>query len=60
MAMGRSLGPLLGGGLTDAGAFRTLAIVAGAGVTLSGLTVVGVQEGRDRLPPTDPRVESGI
>ena len=54
LALGRSVGPLLGGGLTDAGAFGTLAVIAGAGVTVAGVTVIGVQEGRDRLPPTDP------
>lgn len=58
MAVGRALAPLLGGGLVDAGAFPTLAGVAGTGVMLSGLMVIGVQEGRDRLPPTDPRVMS--
>ena len=56
LALGRSVGPLLGGGMTDAGAFSTLAVIAGLGVTVSGLTVIGVQEGRDRLPPTDPRI----
>lgn len=56
MAFGRAGGPALGGGLADAGAFTTLAIVAGAGTSLAGGLVIGVQEGRDRLPPTDPRV----
>lgn len=59
MALGRSLGPLLGGAFTDADAFRSLAVLAGAGVTVSGLTVIAIQEGRDRLPPTDPRITPG-
>jgi MFS family permease len=58
LAMGRAIGPVLGGGLTDAGAFSVLAVVAGTGVAAAGLTVVGVQEGRDRLPPSDPRFGS--
>lgn len=53
MAIGRTIGPIIGGGLTDAGAFTQLAIIAGAGMTVSGLTVAGVQEGRELLPPTD-------
>ncbi len=56
MAFGRAAGPVLGGGLADAGAFTTLAAVAGVGCSVVGATVIGVQEGRDRLPPTDPRV----
>lgn len=56
MAFGRAAGPVLGGGLADAGAFATLAVVAGAGTSLVGGMVIGVQEGRDRLPPTDPRL----
>ena len=58
MALGRSVGPLLGGGFTDAGAFSALAVIAGAGVTVAGFTVIGVQEGRERLPPTDPRLNT--
>jgi DHA1 family inner membrane transport protein len=58
LAMGRAIGPILGGGLTDAGAFSVLAVVAGTGVTAAGLSVVGVQEGRDRLPPSDSRFGS--
>ncbi|MDF1597005.1 MAG: hypothetical protein P1T08_13075 [Acidimicrobiia bacterium] len=54
MAMGRSIGPLMGGGFTDAGAFSTLAVIAGIGVSASGIAVIGVQEGRERLPPSDP------
>jgi hypothetical protein len=55
MAIGRTIGPIIGGGLTNAGAFTGLAIIAGVGMTASGLTVAGVQEGRELLPPTDPR-----
>jgi DHA1 family inner membrane transport protein len=54
MAIGRTIGPIIGGGLTDAGAFTELAIIAGVGMATSGLTVVGVQQGRELLPPTDP------
>jgi predicted MFS family arabinose efflux permease len=53
MAFGRAVGPLLGGGLADAGAFRELALIVGAGMTASGLVVTGVQEGRRLLPPSD-------
>ena len=56
MAFGRAAGPVLGGGLADAGAFAALAIVAGAGASVVGGMVIGVQEGRDRLPPSDPRI----
>ncbi len=52
MAMGRSLGPAVGGGFADAGAFGSLAVLAGVGLLVSGVTVIGVQEGRERLPPT--------
>lgn len=52
MAMGRSFGPLVGGGFADGGAYASLAIVAGTGLAISGATVIGVQEGRHRLPPT--------
>jgi DHA1 family inner membrane transport protein len=55
MAFGRAGGPALGGGLADAGVFTTLALVAGIGSSLAGATVIGVQEGRDRLPPSDHR-----
>lgn len=55
MAFGRSIGPGFGGVLVDAGSIGTLAVVAGVGLTLSGLIVVGVQEGREALPPTDLR-----
>ncbi len=56
MAIGRTFAPVLGGSLVNAGAFTTLAGVAGVGVMLSGMAVIGVQEGRDRLPPPDARV----
>lgn len=55
MAVGRSLGPLMGGAFVDGGALPALSIVSGIGLGAAGLTVVGVKEGRDRLPPTDPR-----
>jgi len=55
MAVGRSLGPILGGAFVDMGSLVTLGVVAGAGLAVSGGLVVGVQEGRERLPPTDPR-----
>ena len=59
MAFGRSLGPGLGGVFVDGGAFAGLAVAAGVGLTLSGLIVVGVQEGREALPPTDVRTVEG-
>lgn len=55
MAFGRALGPALGGLFVDAGSLVGLAQVAAGGLAISGATVVGVQEGRDRLPPTKPR-----
>ena len=55
MAVGRALGPAMGGFFVDAGALTALSYVSGAGLALSGITVIGVQEGRERLPPTDPR-----
>jgi predicted MFS family arabinose efflux permease len=55
MAVGRALAPAMGGGFADAGAYQALAAVAGAGVMLAGVTVIGVQEGRELLPPSDPR-----
>jgi DHA1 family inner membrane transport protein len=55
MALGRSIGPVLGSTLASAGAFGPLALISGTGLAISGLTIVGVQEGRDRLPATDPR-----
>jgi predicted MFS family arabinose efflux permease len=56
MAFGRAGGPLLGGGFADAGAFATLAVVAGIGSSAVGAMVIGVQEGRERLPSSDSRV----
>jgi predicted MFS family arabinose efflux permease len=55
MALGRAGGPALGGFYVDAGALGGLALTSAIGVSMSGLAVVGVKEGRDRLPPTDPR-----
>ncbi len=55
MAVGRSLGPVLGGAFVDAGSLVTLAVVSAVGLTASGAMVIGVQEGREHLPPTDPR-----
>jgi predicted MFS family arabinose efflux permease len=56
MAFGRAAGPVLGGGLADAGAFVTLAVIAGIGSSAVGAVVIGVQEGRERLPSTDSRI----
>lgn len=56
MAFGRAAGPVLGGGLADASAFVTLAVIAGIGSSAVGAMVIGVQEGRERLPSTDSRV----
>ncbi len=55
MAVGRSLGPAMGGAFVDAGSLGALAWVSAVGLSVSGATVIGVQEGRDRLPPSDPR-----
>jgi len=54
LALGRAAGPALGGAYVDAGALVALALTSATGATLAGLSVVGVKEGRDRLPPTDP------
>jgi len=59
MAVGRAIGPILGGAFTDAGAFRELALISGVGMTLAGISVIGVQEGRDLLPPSDPSFARG-
>ena len=56
MAIGRSIGPAIGGSFVDQGSFLALAIIASAGMAFAGAVVMGVQEGRDRLPITDPRV----
>ena len=58
MAFGRSVGPGVGGVFVDAGSFEGLALASGIGLTLSGVIVVGVQEGREALPPTDLRTVS--
>ena len=56
MAFGRAGGPAMGGLFVDAGSFGGLALMASAGLALSGAMVMGVQEGRERLPVTDARV----
>lgn len=55
MAVGRTAGPVLGGAFVDVGSLVTLAVVSAVGLTASGAMVIGVQEGREHLPPTDPR-----
>lgn len=55
MAFGRSVGPGVGGIFVDGGSFEGLAMASGVGLVLSGVIVVGVQEGREALPPTDLR-----
>jgi len=55
MAVGRALGPAMGGVFVDAGALVALSFVSGVGLFTAGATVIGVKEGRERLPPTDPR-----
>jgi predicted MFS family arabinose efflux permease len=55
MALGRALGPALGGVFVDAGALVALAVTSATGISIAGATVIGVKEGRDRLPPTDDR-----
>ncbi len=55
MAVGRAMGPAMGGWFVDAGALVGLSYASSIGIAAVGATVVGVQEGRDRLPPTDPR-----
>jgi hypothetical protein len=55
MAVGRAFGPALGGYFVNANLLTGLAVLSGIGITTSGLTVVGVKQGRDTLPPTDPR-----
>ena len=59
MAVGRSLGPLIGGAFVDLGSLISLAVIACVGTVASGVTVIGVQEGRELLPPTDPRTTEG-
>ncbi len=60
MAVGRALGPAMGGAFVDAGALVALSWVAGIGVSAAGVTVIGVKEGRERLPPTDPRTVPAV
>lgn len=55
LALGRSGGPLLGGVFVDAGSITGLTVSTSIGMVLTGLSVVAVKEGRDRLPATDPR-----
>lgn len=55
MAVGRAFGPAMGGAFVDAGALVALSWVSGVGLAAAGATVIGVKEGRERLPPTDPR-----
>ncbi|GMQ98333.1 MAG: hypothetical protein BMS9Abin17_0841 [Acidimicrobiia bacterium] len=55
MALGRALGPAMGGYFVDAGGLTTLAVISGLGITASGGVVIGVKQGRETLPPTDPR-----
>jgi len=55
MAVGRAIGPILGGAFVDLGSLTALAVISGVGLTGSGATVIGVQEGREMLPPTDAR-----
>ena len=59
MAVGRSIGPGIGGVWLDAGNPVGLAVTAGAGLVAAGLVVAGVQEGRHALPATDPRTVDG-
>ena len=54
MAIGRTIGPAVGGVFADAAAFIPLAAVAAIGVTASGGVVMAVQDGRASLPPTGP------
>jgi MFS family permease len=54
MAVGRAFGPALGGSFVNANLLTGLAIISGIGISASGLTVVGVKQGREMLPPTDP------
>jgi DHA1 family inner membrane transport protein len=55
MALGRAFGPAMGGYFVDANLLTGLSVVCGIGIGTSGLTVVGVKQGREMLPPTDPR-----
>lgn len=55
MALGRAVGPALGGAFVDAGALVALAVTSATGIAVAGATVIGVKEGREHLPPTDHR-----
>jgi DHA1 family inner membrane transport protein len=55
LALGRTMGPVIGGGFVDSSGYGGLAVTAAVGLTLAGATVVAVQEGRELLPPTDHR-----
>lgn len=55
MALGRTGGPALGGIFVDAGALVALSITSAIGLAAVGFGIVGVKEGRERLPPSDPR-----
>jgi DHA1 family inner membrane transport protein len=55
MAVGRAFGPALGSYFVDSNLLTGLAVLSGIGITTSGLTVVGVKQGRETLPPSDPR-----
>lgn len=55
MAVGRAVAPGIGGLFVNAGSFIGLATAAAFGLSLAGGTVMGVQEGRERLPATDSR-----
>ncbi len=55
MALGRAFGPAMGGYFVDTGGLGILAVISGIGISASGFTVVGVKQGREMLPPTDPR-----
>lgn len=57
MGIGRALAPAAGGVFADLQAYGTLGAVAGIGLTVSGATVVAVQEGRDRLSATEVRTD---
>jgi hypothetical protein len=55
MAAGRAFGPAVGGAFVDVGTLAGLAITSALGITASGLSIVGVKQGREHLPPSDPR-----
>jgi hypothetical protein len=51
MAIGRAVAPTIGGGFADSAAYLGLAATAGTGILVGGAIVIGVQEGREHLPP---------